>query len=256
MVPRRRPRSGDDARPQRVKFPRGHVALERALSKLGAASRAEAQRLVRAGRVTVDGAVVTQPLTAVVPERSTIAIDGVHVRRGGWRTIVFHKPRGVVTTRRDPEGRKTVFDVLGSAAQGLVAVGRLDLASAGVLLLTTDTRLADWLTDPANGVIRRYAVTARGSVSDDARRQLEAGIDDLRARRVTVRKRSGRETHLIVELDEGKNREIRRLFSAIGHEVTRLTRVAFGAIELGSLQPGEFRELTREELRRAFGVGL
>ena len=146
--------------------------------------------------------------------------------------------------------------MLGSAAQGLVAVGRLDLASAGVLLLTTDTRLADWLTDPANGVIRRYAVTARGSVSDDARRQLEAGIDDLRASRVTVRKRSGRETHLIVELDEGKNREIRRLFSAIGHEVTRLTRVAFGAIELGSLQPGEFRELTREELRRAFGVGL
>ena len=240
-------------------YDRGRVALARALSKLGAASRAEAQRLIRDGRVTVNGAVIDNPLAPVVPERASIAIDGVPVRRTVWRTIAFHKPRGVVTTRRDPEGRRTVFDLLGDAGRGVVTVGRLDLASTGLLLLTSDTRLANWLTDPANAIVRRYAVTVRGAVSDDERGRLEGGVADLRARTVKIRKRSQRETHLLVELDEGKNREIRRLFSAVGHEVTSLKRVAFGPIELGSLQPGEFREVTRDELRRAnqaLGFGL
>jgi 23S rRNA pseudouridine2605 synthase len=235
---------------------RGRVALERALSKLGAASRAEAQRLIRAGRVEVDGAVITNPLATIVPERASIAIDGVPVQRAAWRTIAFHKPRGVVTTRRDPEGRRTVFDLLGDAGRGLVAVGRLDLASTGLLLLTTDTQLANRLTDPANGIVRRYIVTVRGAVGDDETARLEAGIAGLRARQVNVRKRSRRETHLIVELDEGQNREVRRLFAAISHEVTSLKRVAFGAIELGSLEPGGFREVTRDELRRALRIRL
>jgi pseudouridine synthase len=234
-----------------VRHDRGRVALERALSKLGAASRAEAQRLVRAGRVTVDGAVIDDPLAPVIPECASIAIDGIAVRRAAWRTIALHKPRGVVTTRRDPAGRRTVFDLLGDDASGLVAVGRLDLASSGLLLLTTDTQLANWLTDPANGIIRRYVVTVRGAVTDEERTRLETGIGDLRACRVTVRKRSKRETHLIVELKEGKNREVRRLFAAVGHEATSLKRVAFGPIELGTLQPGEFREIARPEIERA-----
>jgi 23S rRNA pseudouridine2605 synthase len=116
--------------------------------------------------------------------------------------------------------------VLAGAGGSLVAVGRLDLASTGLLLLTSDTRLANWLTDPANRIVRRYVVTVRGRVDDDDARRLEAGIDGLQAARVAVRKRSERETHLVVELTEGRNREIRRLFGAIGREVTRLMRVA------------------------------
>ena len=228
------------------------VRLDRALSKLGLASRAEAHRLIRAGRVRVGSRVVTDPALAVVPERATITIDGVGTTARAWRTIALHKPRGAVTTRRDPEGRRTVFDLLGDAGEGLVTVGRLDLASTGLLLLTTDTRLANWLTDPASRVIRRYVVTARGRVEDDDARRMETGIDGLQASRVTVRKRSERETHLVVELTEGRNREIRRLFEAVGHGVTRLLRVAYGGIELGRLQPGNWRDIPRSEIEAAF----
>ena len=231
--------------------PSGTVALERALSKLGMASRSEARALVVDGRVTVDGRMVRDPLRAVVPERVRIAIDGEARAQAASRTIVLHKPRGVVTTRRDPAGRATAYDLVREAGPHLQAVGRLDLASSGLLLFTTDTRLAASLTDPANAVTRVYVVTVRGAVND-------AGIDTLRRgitidgapaspRAVTVRKRSARETHLIVELDEGRNREIRRLFAGIGHEVTRLLRVSFGEIALGTLPAGRWRDLTAAE---------
>ena len=230
----------------------GRVRLDRALSKLGLASRLEAQRLIRSGQVTVAGLVVTDPAQLVVPESSSVAVAGAIARATKWRTLAFYKPRGIVTTRRDPQGRRTVFDVLGPDARSLVAVGRLDLASTGLLLLTTDTQLAAWLTDPRNQVIRRYVVTARGAVSHEAARAMERGLGGLRARAVEVRKRSNRETHLIIELSEGRNREIRRLLQAVGHEVTRLLRVAYGPIELGTLQPGEWRDLTRNEVKAAF----
>src|SRR3954468_11295184 len=218
------------------------------MSKLGLASRSEAQRLVRDGAVTVNGRVVEDPLAAVVPERDAIAIAGRRAPERPWRTIAFHKPRGTVTTRRDPQGRRTAFDVLGETAEGLVAVGRLDLATSGLLLLTTDTQLAERLTNPKNAVVRRYVVTARDEVTDEACTVLQRGIDGLHASRVTVRKRSRRETHLIVELTEGKNRKIRRLFEAIDRPVTKLMRIAYGSVELGTLQPGEWREITRDEL--------
>jgi pseudouridine synthase len=230
--------------------PRGHVALERALSKLGLASRSEARRLIGEAAVRVNGRAETNPMAAVHPERDRIEIDGRARTTRGWRTIAFHKPRGTMTTRRDPEGRQTVFDVLGAAGRGLIAVGRLDLASSGLLLLTTDTQLAERLTNPRNAIVRRYAVTVRGLVSDGDCAALERGIGGLRASAITVRKRSHRETHLLVELTEGKNREIRRLFDAIGRPVRRLLRVAYGPIELGTLQPGEWREVSREELSR------
>jgi 23S rRNA pseudouridine2605 synthase len=231
-----------------MRYKPGHVALERALSKLGAASRTEAQRLVRDGQVTVNGRVVRDPLAAVSPERDDLQVAGSRAARKTWHTVAFHKPRGTVTTRRDPEGRTTVFDVLGDAAEGLVAVGRLDFASSGLLLLTNDTRLAERLTNPSNRVRRSYMVTVRGEVTDESCGRLEAGVEGLRAERVTVRKRSHRETHLAVDLTEGKNREIRRLFTAIGHEVTRLLRVSFGPVELGTLAPGEWRVVTEAEV--------
>ena len=223
------------------------VRLDRALSKLGLASRTDARRLIAAGRVRVRGRVIRDASDLVVPDRQSITVDGEKPRHRDWRTIAFNKPRGVLTTRRDPEGRRTVFDVLGDAGDGLVAVGRLDMASTGLLLLTNDTQLATRLTDPAAAVVRRYVVTVRGSVGDTAVDRMVNGIDGLSAQSVVIRKRSARETHLLVELVEGRNREIRRMFTALGHEVTRLMRVAFGPIELGTLQPGEWRELTRDE---------
>jgi len=214
------------------------------------ASRSEAQRRIRNGEVTVNGRVIRHPLAPVHPERDRIAIGGHTSPTPAWRTIAFHKPRGTVTTRHDPQGRPTVFDALGDQADGLVAVGRLDLATSGLLLLTTDTQLAERLTNPSSGIVRRYAVTVRGYVSDEDCAAAQRGVDDVHASSVRVRKRSRRETHLIVELREGRNREIRRLFAAFGREVTKLLRVAYGPIELGALKPGEWRELTRDAFSR------
>jgi len=232
------------------------VPLERALSKLGRATRTEARALIAEGRVRVNMRVVRDPLTPVVPERAQIEIDGRTVARPEPLTVALHKPRGVVTTRRDPEGRKTVYDLLVELDAHVVPVGRLDYATSGLLLLTNDTRLADWLTEPANAVPRVYVVTARGRVTDRDVARLQEGVrdrgEDLRATSVHVTKASGRESHLIVELTEGKNREIRRLFKTIGHEVTRLRRITIGGLTLGALPLGAWRRLSGDELRQGF----
>ena len=192
-----------------------------------------------------------------MPERARIAIDGEAREAAAALTVLLHKPRGVVTTRRDPEGRPTAYELVRDAGPHLQAIGRLDLASSGLLLFTTDTRLSAALLDPDNAVPRVYVVTVRGSVDDASLETLSRGIaiDGALATpsRVTLRKRSGRETHLLVELVEGRNREIRRLFAAVGHEVTRLLRVSFGGVELGTLPPGRWRPLTYDELRMLRG---
>jgi 23S rRNA pseudouridine2605 synthase len=228
------------------------------MSKRGLCSRTEATGLILAGRVAVDGRTVTDPGHEVDVDRARIAVDATDSPRAPWLTLLLHKPRGVVTTRRDPRGRPTVYDILGEAASYVAPVGRLDLATSGLLLFTNDTRLADWLLDPANEVPRTYLVSVRGRVDDGTRRRLEAGIEDrgqqLAAREVRVRKASGRESHLVLTLTEGKNREIRRLLSAAGHEVTALKRVAFGGLTLGRLAPGQWREVSREEIERAVSV--
>ena len=221
------------------------VPLERALSKLGLASRSQARALIHAGLVRVNGRVITDAHVEVIPERVRIAIDGEvnttgeTARQRTRLVIALRKPRGVVTTTRDPEGRRTVFDVLkdGGVNGRLLAVGRLDLASTGLLLFTNDSKLADRLTDPDGKVERVYAVTVRGRVEPDVAAALPAA-------RAEVRKSSRRETHLLVTLTQGKNREIRKMFDAIGHEVSRLHRVAYGPVTLGDLQPGEWRDVT------------
>ena len=228
------------------------VPLERALSKLGLASRAESRALLLAGRVRVNGRIIRDPLKPVIPETLRLTIDDAPADRPDPVLIAFHKPRGVVTTRHDPDSRLTVYDFLKDVRAHVIPVGRLDLASTGLLLFTNDTRLADWLTDPANRFVRRYLVTVRGEVDDDAVKRLVRGIHDrgerLMANHVAIRKRSGRETHLVVELVEGRNREIRRMFRSLDHEVTRLKRVAFAGIELGELAPGQWRYLSADDL--------
>jgi 23S rRNA pseudouridine2605 synthase len=220
------------------------IPLNRVLSKLRVLSRAQTTEAIRAGRVRVNGRLIHDPLAPVVPERARIELDGEPARKAAWRTIAFHKPRGVVTTRKDPEGRPTIYDVLGDAGRGLVAVGRLDLATTGLLLLTSDTQLADWLTDPANDVPRLYVVSVRGRVTAEEVSRLTGSI--------TLRKASGRESHLLVELREGRNRQVRRMFTGIGHEVTALKRVRFGGIDLGALPAGAHREILHKEMTKAF----
>ena len=159
------PRQPRSARVPRRRVPPdagGTVPLARALSKLGAASRAEAHRAIADRRVRVNGRVVRRHDEHVSPERDRIEVDGSRARRAPWRAVLLHKPRGVIATRRNPQGRRTVFDLLPADALRLVVVGRLDLATTGVLLLTSDTRLADWLTNPRHAVERTYRVTVRG----------------------------------------------------------------------------------------------
>lgn len=249
----RRPRGPRPGPPRRAA---GTVPLVRALSKLGLASRSEAVSLVRAGRVAVDGHVVHDPAMAVVPETLAVSIDGVPRARATRQTIVLHKPRGVVTTRRDPEGRPTVYDLFAGAAPGIAPIGRLDLASSGLLLCTNDMPFGAWLTDPANAVEREYVVTVRGRVTPAEAASLQLGreLDGewLQPQLVSVLKASGRETHLTVVLTEGKNREIRRLCAALGHDVTRLLRVRIGGIVLGRLAPGRWQLISEEKRALAF----
>lgn len=235
---------------------RNTVSLERALSKLGLASRSQARELIIQGRVTVSGKVVTTPSMRIVPEGRAIEIDGTQSDTAEPLTIVLHKPRGCVTTRSDPEGRKTVYDLLEEVPGRVVPVGRLDLATSGLLILTNDTQLANWLTDPDSAVDRVYLVTVAGRMTPELAAQLVEGVrvdqERLSAASAEIRKASNRESHLTVTLREGKNREVRRLLASTGHPVTRLRRVQFGGLELGTLPPGQWRRVSSEELRAAF----
>ena len=235
----------------------GYVSLERALSKLGLASRTQARHLILGDQVRVNGVLRKDPKFQVFPEKAKIEIGGQHRSKAERRILMLNKPKGVITTHSDEKGRPTVFSLLKAEADlHLISVGRLDFATTGLLLLTNDTRLAAWLTDPQTGIRRTYLVTVRKEVLPSTLARLLAGICDrgehLNPEDVIIRKASGRETHLTVTLCEGRNREIRRMFSACGHEVTALKRVAYGALELGELKPGEYREILLPEMLRAF----
>ncbi|MCX5678964.1 MAG: pseudouridine synthase [Candidatus Omnitrophica bacterium] len=228
-------------------------ALERALSKMGVASRSQTREWILEGRLKVNGKTVKDPLRIVLPGKDKITLDGKEARKKTRETILLYKPRSVVTTRSDEHGRRTIFNLLPEELQSLHPVGRLDMATTGLLLLTNDTKLSAYLADPANAIVRVYAVSVKGKVTDAEVRKLIEGVWDrgefLKPLKLTLRKSSNRESHLIMELTEGKNREIRRIFESIGHEVTSLKRIAFGALKLGDMQPGEFRHLTPEEIR-------
>ena len=229
----------------------GTVPLVRALSKLGLASRGQTEQWISAGRLAVNGRICRDPRLPVVPEQDKFALDGVDLQPLSRSAVLLHKPRGYLTTRSDEKGRKTVFDLLPDELQQMHAVGRLDMHTSGLLLLTNDSRLSSFLTDPLNAIPRDYVISVDGKVSEETLQTLMQGVEDagelLRATTVTARKLSGRESHLLVTLQEGKNRELRRLFKAVGHEVNKLKRIAFGPITLGELEAGKHRELTAGE---------
>lgn len=229
----------------------GTVPLSRALSKLGLASRTQTEQWITEGRLSVNGRVSRDPKLAVVPEQDTFALDGVALVVQSRTAVLLHKPRGYVTTRSDEKGRKTIFELLPADMQQLHAIGRLDMQTSGLLLMTNDSRLSSFLTDPVNGIPREYVISVDGKVSEETLQKLVRGVEDdgelLKATAVSVRKLSGRESHLFVTLQEGKNRELRRLFKAVGHEVNKLKRIAFGPITLGELEAGKYRELTQAE---------
>jgi 23S rRNA pseudouridine2605 synthase len=231
------------------------VPLYRALSKLGIASRTQTQKMIEAGEITVNGTICTDPERMVFLETAIVRRNGEKLTRAPQSVIMLYKPKSIITSR-DGQGRPTVYSLLPLELHALQCVGRLDFATSGLLLLTNNTRLSAWLTDPANAVSRVYLLTVRGMMTENDAAKLRDGIIDngelLRADAVVVRKASGRESHCTVTLTQGKNREIRRLCKAVGHEVTRLKRVSFGGLTLGVLQPGRFRPIDAQEIAQAF----
>lgn len=200
--------------------------------------------MVVAGRVRVNGATVRSLSLRVVPERDRLEVDGVVVAKSTPIYIALNKPRGLVTTRDDPEGRATVYECLDEDLPFVGPVGRLDKASEGLLLLTNDTRFADTLLDPASHVDKVYHVQAKTNDSAGVRDCASASVKSIDVLRIGSRSTAW----FSVVLDEGKNRQIRRVFDACGVEVLRLVRVAIGPVALGTLRKGEWRYLTIDEV--------
>jgi 23S rRNA pseudouridine2605 synthase len=231
------------------------LTVDRLLSKLGMASRGTSQEWIRAGRVRINGRVVRDPATWVLWPKDSVSLDDQTIQDSVKRFFLFHKPKGVITTHSDEQGRKTIFDVLPPDLGYMHAVGRLDQATSGLLLLTNDSALSSYLTDPAHKVMRIYLVSVRGEFTDTQATEATAGVIDggerLQCHTVKIQKSSGRESHLEVVLIQGKNREIRRLFKALGHEVTRLRRIQYGPFKLEELPSSAWREIPIEDVRKA-----
>ena len=243
---------------QRQSRPGRRVQLHRALSKLGWGSRGQAWQWIRAGEVCVDGRVVTDPLTWVDLDRQRVTRGGRQAPEAAPLTLALHKPRGVVTTRSDERGWRTVYDLLPPGLPWVFPAGRLDADSEGLLLVTNDALLAVRLTDPACHVPKRYHVTLNGEPTVEDLQRLREGIElgDGPTRPAGVRVLSGGAGRTVVEmvLTEGRNRQVRRMWAALGRRVKRLVRVAIGGLELGDLPAGACRELSAEEVGRLVTV--
>jgi len=231
--------------------------LARALSKQGYCSRSQAAELIRAGRVGLNGRTVRDPESAV-STRDRIEIDGARLGKARPICLMMNKPRGVVTSASDKKGRKTVYDLLEPDSAWVGAVGRLDKASEGLLLLTNDSAWAARITDPATHLDKKYHVQVDCIADDDLLGQIarERGVRaaseratdrNLRAKKATLLRQGDKNSWLELTLDEGKNRQIRRLFESMHVEVLRLVRVSIGPLELGDLKKGSVRHLTVEE---------
>jgi 23S rRNA pseudouridine2605 synthase len=239
------------------------VGLARALSKMGFCSRSQAVELIRAGRVTLNGALRRDPETPVHSESDRLAVDGRQVQAAAKIYLLLNKPRGAITTASDEKGRQTVYDILPASAieasNWLASVGRLDKASEGLLLLTNDSEWAARITSPVTHLEKTYHVQITGAADDALLAALSNGVhskgDLLQARHIEILRRGERHTWLAIVLDEGKNRHIRRMLEAVGVEVLRLVRVAIGPLALGDLAKGNVRPLTSGE-KHALDVAM
>jgi 23S rRNA pseudouridine2605 synthase len=232
--------------------------LNKYLAHAGVGSRRHVDELIAAGRVRIDGEVVRELGTKVEPGRHKVSVDGQPVKSERNVYWLVNKPRGYLCTNYDPAGRPRAIDLVPHVTQRVYTVGRLDEDSEGLLLLTNDGELANRLMHPRFGVEKTYLVQVAGNPTADDLRQLLKGVwlseGHVRARRVKRLKRHGDSTWLQIVLNEGKNREIRRMLARLGHKVLRLRRIALGPVQLGRLALGKSRPLLhaeREALRQA-----
>jgi len=229
------------------------IRLQRFLSRAGIASRRAAEEMIRAGRIRVNGATITEMGVRIDPRRDEVEVDGRRVRLPDPLWVALHKPPGYVVSRHDPQGRPTIYDLLPKEFHGLFHVGRLDLESEGLLLLTNEGEVAHRLLHPSYEIDRVYDVGVRGRLSEEDFHQLLTGVEigDGPAKVVEVERRprpGPRADRLLVTIREGRKRVVRRIFDQIGHPVLRLVRRRLGPIELGGLRRGRWRKLSPREV--------
>jgi pseudouridine synthase len=207
----------------------------------------------------VNGKTIRNPDHWVDPKRDRIALDGKAVRSAARAYILLYKPKGYLTTRRDPEGRPTVYDLTGDAGTWLSPVGRLDLDTSGLLLMTNDTDLAERITNPGRKAPKTYQLKTATLLSDEQIDRLRRGIElsdgPTRPAEVKRLRDSGKRTFLEMTITEGRNRQVRRMIEAVGSKVLKLVRTAIGPIRIGDLQIGKWRRLTEAEVRALAGPG-
>ena len=232
--------------------------IAKVLARAGIASRREAERMIEAGRVTVNGRKITSPALNVT-EADKITVDGQPLAEPEPpRLWLYHKPAGLVTTVRDEKGRPTVFDNLPEGMPRVMSVGRLDLNSEGLLLLTNDGEIKRRLELPSTGWLRKYRVRVKGAPTDEMLEPLRRGIEvegeKFQPMEVTLDRQQGANAWLTIGLREGRNREIRRAAEAVGLTVNRLIRISYGPFRLGELKPGEVEEIKGRVLRDQLGL--
>lgn len=229
--------------------------LQKFMAEAGVASRRACEELIRQGRVTVNGETASLG-RSVEPEQDRVELDGKPVQKEQRRTVILlYKPRGVVSTSSDPEGRRTVQDYFREIPERLYNVGRLDLNSEGLLLMTNDGALANRLTHPRYGVEKTYYAVCDGRLTASEAAKLTNGIEledgvTAPARVDAVRMTQRGDTSFLITIHEGRNRQIRRMLEAVGHRTLRLKRERFGPLSLGTLAPGEWRKLSDEEIKK------
>lgn len=231
--------------------------IAKAIARAGLCSRREAERWIEQGRVSVNGRPLITPAFEVTL-KDTVCVDGSPLPSASPSQVwCYHKPKGLVTTHKDPQGRPTVFQNLPPFLPRVISVGRLDFNTEGLLLLTNDGSLARYFELPSNGWLRRYRVRARGRVTEKDLDRLSKGMEVEGIKygpvQASVDSVQGANTWLTLGLCEGKNREIRKILSAMGLSVSRLIRISFGPFDLGNLPPGEVEGVTQRELTRALG---
>jgi 23S rRNA pseudouridine2605 synthase len=235
-----------------MKEARPFKTLERVLSKAGLGSRVEARRWIHARRVKVNGAIVENPDKWIDLDRDDVVFDDRPLKAQKPLYLLLYKPTGYLTTYRDPEGRPTVYDLMKDVTSFVSPVGRLDLKTSGLLLMTNDNDFAERVTNPESHVPKTYLVKASTRLSDEQLDQLRQGIElkdgPTRPARVTRVRDSGKYTHFEITLTEGRNRQVRRMVEALDSHVLKLVRVQIGPIAIGSLQIGKWRPLLPSEI--------